>query len=302
MNINDFKKWLKSWDSGEFDFTEALSDSKKEEIIDNVKSDPNHPWKSKKMDNVEKTEIKTFKRIYPLFVILLSGIIVSFLLYSALYLPAFGSIDSPAHNEVMDRYVENGIEETGAVNVVAGVILDYRAFDTLGESHVLFTATIAVFILLLTIKGENEPENEIKIIQKDTLLHSTANIIVPMVILYGIYVILNGHLGPGGGFSGGAVIGGGLILYALTYGFDKLDKFLNIKIYRIVVLCALCFYSLAKCYSFFCGANHLETIFGPGVPGMILSAGLILPLNLAVGIVVSLTMYGFYSIFQRGHI
>ena len=77
---------------------------------------------------------------------------------------------------------------------------------------------------------------------------------------------------------------------------------LNLRIYRIVVACALCFYSAAKCYSFYCGANHLETIFRTGTPGAIFSAGLILPLNIAVGIVVACTMYGFYSLFQRGRI
>ena len=43
-----------------------------------------------------------------------------------------------------------------------------------------------------------------------------------MIILYGIYVILNGHLSPGGGFSGGSIIGAGLILYAAAYGVDKM--------------------------------------------------------------------------------
>ena len=203
----------------------------------------------------------------------------------------------------MKRYVEKGMEETGAVNVVAGVILDYRAFDTLGESHVLYTATTAVFILLLCLTGNNdESEEDKKITQSDPLLRSTARIVVPLVIVYGIYVIFNGHLGPGGGFAGGSVIGGGLILYALAYGFEPLDKVLNLKVFRIVVLCALCFYSFAKCYSFFCGANHLETIFKTGIPGRIFSAGLIMPLNVAVGTVVACTMYGFYSIFQRGKI
>ena len=46
----------------------------------------------------------------------------------------------------------------------------------------------------------------------------------------------------------------------------------------------------------------MQTVFSPGTPGMIFSAGLILPLNLAVGIVVACTMYGFYSVFQRGRV
>lgn len=52
------------------------------------------------------------------------------------------------NNEVSQRYIEKGLQETGAVNIVTGMILDYRAFDTLGESHVLFIATCTVLILL----------------------------------------------------------------------------------------------------------------------------------------------------------
>ena len=300
MKKSDIRAWLKSWDAGEFDFTAALPQNYSDPNANAGNTD--HPWKLEPVDRLEQGEIRSFRKIYPVFAVVLCCIMISFLLLTVANLPTFGSPDSPAHNEVMERYVEKGMAETGAVNVVAGVILDYRAFDTLGESHVLYTAATAVFILLLNLHGSGEPEKEKKIIQSDPLLRGTARIIVPLVIVYGIYVIFNGHLGPGGGFSGGAVIGGGLILYAIAFGFEPLDRFLNLKIYRMVVLCALCFYSFAKCYSFFCGANHLETIFSPGTPGMIFSAGLILPLNVAVGIVVACTMYGFYSIFQRGRI
>ena len=161
---------------------------------------------------------------------------------------------------------------------------------------------MAVLILLLSARERPEPKKQARIMQADPILRQTARIIVPMAILYGVYVIFNGHLGPGGGFSGGAVIGGALILYAIAFGFEGLEKVLSLKVYRAVVLCSLCFYSLAKCYSFYCGANHLETVFKPGTPGAIFSAGLILPLNIAVGLVVACTMYGFYSLFQRGRI
>ena len=64
--------------------------------------------------------------------------------------------------------------------------------------------------------------------------------------------------------------------------------------------CALAFYSLAKSYSFFMGANHLDSHIPLGTPGDILSAGLILPLNIAVGAVVAWTMYSFYTLFRKG--
>lgn len=71
---------------------------------------------------------------------------------------------------------------------------------------------------------------------------------------------------------------------------------------QTVVLCSLGFYCLAKSYSFYTGANHLHSIISPGTPGRILSAGLILPLNVAVGFVVCCTMYSFYMYFRRGEL
>ena len=98
------------------------------------------------------------------------------------------------------------------------------------------------------------------------------------------------------------MVGGALILCATAFGFECVQRVLTLKRFRTVVLCALSAYSLLKCYSFFCGANGMETIFSAGTPGKVFSSGLILPLNLAVGAVVACTMYGFYSLFKRGRI
>lgn len=301
MKKSSLKAWLRQWDAGGFDFIEAGT------------ADQTAPCRKKdhaladlgdsSVDKLRAGELSAYRKVYPVMSVILAVTIIGFLFATVAELPAFGIADAPAHNEVMERYVEEGMEETGAVNTVAGVILDYRAFDTLGESHVLFTAVIAVLILLLSVgEGEKESRLENSVLQRDLILRVTAMIVVPVVIVFGIYVIFNGHLGPGGGFSGGAIIGAGLVLYCTAFGFERLEKFLNLKSYRIIVLCALCFYSVSKCYSFFCGANHIETFISPGTPGRIFSAGLILPLNIAVGIVVACTMYGFYSVFKRGRI
>jgi multicomponent Na+:H+ antiporter subunit B len=290
---------IRRWDADSFDLTDRLpvSPPLPEDDHAGVGEDPADYSRSTQL------QLRRFDRLYPWMAALLCAVMIAFLLLAVLELPAFGAADAPPQNEVAERYISRGMEETGAVNVVAGVILDYRAFDTLGESHVLYTAALAVMILLVTTRHLEEESEAVRgILERDTILRRTARILVPVVLLFGLYIIFNGHLGPGGGFSGGAVIGGALILYAIAFGFEKLEKVLNLRIYRIVVACALCFYSAAKCYSFYCGANHLETIFRTGTPGAIFSAGLILPLNIAVGIVVACTMYGFYSLFQRGRI
>lgn len=74
---------------------------------------------------------------------LLAGIIVLFS-FTVAEMPTFGSPDNPTFNEVPQRYLEQGVAETGAVNIVSSVIIDYRAFDTLGEATVLFVAIAAV--------------------------------------------------------------------------------------------------------------------------------------------------------------
>ncbi len=58
-------------------------------------------------------------------------------------MPEFGAADAPVQNEVAARYIEQTTEDTGAVNAISAIIMDYRAFDTLGEVTVLFVAIAA---------------------------------------------------------------------------------------------------------------------------------------------------------------
>ena len=93
----------------------------------------------------------------------------------------------------------------------------------------------------------------------------------------------------------------GLILYLNAFGFAKTERFFTAKTYRRMSFCALACYSLAKSYSFYTGANHIESIVPLGTPGAILSSGLILLLNICVGVVVAGTMYTFYAMFRKGN-
>ena len=301
MKRQRFKTWLRQWQEDEFDFTDRTMGELHPSIPQEPESDDE--WQHQPIRRIYEGELRVFRPLFSYMAVVLAFVMVFFLMRAAIELPDFGSADSPAATgDVVKRYVEKGMTETGAVNIVAGVILDYRAFDTLGESHVLFTASIAVFILLLQSTPEKEKEKERRILQQDLILRKTTQVLIPLLVMFGIYVLLNGHLGPGGGFSGGAIIGSSFILYSLAYGPERLSSVINMKTYRGIVVCSLLFYSLSKCYSFFCGANGYHTIFGPGTPGRIFSAGLILPLNVAVGMVVACTMYGFYTIFKQGRL
>lgn len=258
----------------------------------------------------DNRKLKVFQTLYRVTAVLFCLAFISIMLVAVSWLPENGSPSSPHNNEVSARYIEQGLQETGAVNIVTGMILDYRAFDTFGESNVLFAATIAVMILLRfdpadkssaeLRRAKAELDDRIYEPKNDVILQRVAGFLVPLILLFGIYIILNGHLSPGGGFSGGAIMGAGLILYLNAFGFAKTERFFNEKTYRWTCFFALSFYCLAKSYSFFTGANHLESHIPLGTPGAILSSGLILPLNICVGLVVACTMYAFYALFRKG--
>ena len=310
------KETFRSWINGETDPIEELLDSWEE-------SDPDREERK----SLSKERIRTFMeqpgelsavrqirnrytRIYYIVAVLSCIFLSVVLLYTVSLMPGLGKVN-PRATEVSDRYIEKGVEETGAVNAVAGMILDYRAFDTLGESHVLFTALICVMILL-RVDSKNQRQGfedyyatmseTYFASEKDTILKTIGIFLVPCIFIYGIYVLLNGQNSPGGGFSGGAIMGAAMIIFTSAFGFDRVDRFFTLKLQTYVTFVALSFYSFAKGYVFFTGANGLENHIPKGTPGAILSGGLILPLDVAVGLVVACTMFGFYSLFRRGQI
>jgi multicomponent Na+:H+ antiporter subunit B len=252
----------------------------------------------------DNTGVRRFEKLYRFCSVLFCLLLVFVLLLGVSYLPKFGHEENPVNNEVSARYIEQGLQETGAVNIVTGMILDYRAFDTLGESHVLFLATCTVLILLRRDKKKDQEtardNDRIYEPKNDVILQTVARILVPCIEIFGIYVILCGHLGPGGGFSGGAICGAGLILYLNAFGFAKTERFFTGKTYKVMCFGALACYSLAKTYSFYTGANHIESVIPLGTPGAIFSSGLILLLDICVGLVVTGTMYTFYVMFRKG--
>ena len=314
--IKNLIETLKYWYNNDSELSNTFLESS-DILIDDSNDSSKHKNKEKLKillalhpeTKTEKFIIKSYKRLYAILSVIICCFLIFVLLLTVSHLPKFGEYDVPTNNEVADRYINEGLEETGAINIVAGMILDYRAFDTLGESHVLFTAVCCVFILLKTTKNKTNYEIELLAEKNDDKIYKSENdiilktivfIIFPILLIFGLYIMLNGHLGPGGGFSGGAVTGAGIILYSYAFGYKKVRRFFNERTFKIVSFIALCFYSLSKTYSFFTGANHIESIISKGIAGQILSSGLILPLNIAVGFVVACTMFGFYSVFKRG--
>ena len=315
--VQGLKEWFSRWLKDDIELLEHVSDavempdSPREELKKQRKEFRRKIFERSATDIIIRTEQKGFYAMYLTVAIISCVVLIGVLLFTVANIPRYGE-ENPHTVEVVERYIEHGLDETGAVNIVSGMILDYRAFDTLGESHVLFTALVCVMILLMldkkTIRG-GHLDSYYKVkqdtyfdISKDAIIRLVGTLLVPSIILFGIYVLLNGQNGPGGGFSGGAIMGAALIMFATAFGFDAVDRVFSAKTLSLASFFSLAFYSFAKGYVFFTGANGLENHIPKGVPGAILSGGLILPLNIAVGMVVACTMYGFYSLFKRGSI
>lgn len=91
--------------------------------------------------------------IVPLFV---AGSVGAALIYGTFSLPPFGIADAPIHQHTVPHYLQQSVPETTVVNVVTSVLADYRSFDTLGETTVIFTAGIGVMLLLWGRRGQKD--------------------------------------------------------------------------------------------------------------------------------------------------
>ena len=118
-----------------------------------------------------------------------------------------------------ESYVKLVPQELGAPNVITGILLTYRAFDTLGEVAVLCMVAASVGLVL----GSRRPQSREDSAEPDEarpsseIVQTGAQILVPLISIFAAYIIMNGHLSAGGGFQGGAVIASGVLLMLLAF-------------------------------------------------------------------------------------
>ncbi|MCX7988361.1 MAG: hypothetical protein N2647_02835 [Thermodesulfovibrio sp.] len=90
-------------------------------------------------------------KVFALIIVIMTG---GALVYSTLDMPDWGDPNSPASLHISPRYIEKTIEETATPNAVTSVLADYRGYDTLGETTVIFTAAVVCILLLRRIEDD----------------------------------------------------------------------------------------------------------------------------------------------------
>jgi len=141
--------------------------------------------------------------------------------FAALLFNLYLSFDgSNELNKTATYYAEKGPDELGSANLVTSVVVTYRGLDTLGEVTILFlVASIIGFFL----RSKNTfPVRKLR--ETSELLETGTALLVPLIFTLGIYVFINGHLSPGGGFQGGAIIASGTLLFFLADPYKNAGK------------------------------------------------------------------------------
>ena len=124
------------------------------------------------------------------------------------------------------------------------------------------------------------------------IVKKTTQLIVGMIFIYGIYVVVHGHLTPGGGFAGGVVIAGSLILITLAYGVDFMNLIKEESETTIVENLATIMVILVAVAGFLFGTKIFFNNFLPkGIVGDLISAGVLPLYNIFIGTEVAASIF-----------
>jgi len=202
------------------------------------------------------------KRI--LAILFVSGL-AALLLYAVALLPPMGDADNPTNQHIAPRYLERGPEEAGTRNIVAGVLLNYRGYDTMAEVAVFSAALAGVFAVL----GRGRKRIGTTFIDGSGVEFSVvskiaAAALIPLIILVSLYTIVHGLELPGGGFQGGAAIGAGVMVSTLAFGFGRAQHRMPHHTRIILEGTAISAFFLVGTVAVISGANFL-TYTLPGI-------------------------------------
>jgi len=246
------------------------------------------------------------------------------LLYGTGEFPDWGDPDSPASLHLSNYYIEKAVEETQVPNLVTAVLADYRGFDTMFETAVVFCAGLACFLLLRDFREKKERfyrhtptgvilhvKNSKKILKtgkefehmdkdwvpSDLIIKTVCRILIPFIQIYALYVVAHGDFSPGGGFQGGVIFSASLILLAISYDLKTLLRRIKEKVFGIYAALGVLIYVGIGAICMPMGGSFLDysklVPLVPGDPHHIRALGM-LGVEIGVGIAVTAAMVIIY--------
>jgi len=220
-------------------------------------------------------------------VLVLVIILGSVLIYGSLEFPPWGDPASPASSHLSPYYIEKSLEDTSVPNLVTAVLADYRGYDTMFETIVIFAAGMACIFLLrssgkeesgtrlyrhiptgITLRIEKKsafPEKSEAFeridsvwVPHDLIVKTTCRLIVPFIQIFGLYVIAHGHHSPGGGFQGGVILGAALILFAISFNLRSAIRRMGERLTLMLSTLGVFIYAGTGVVCMLVGMNYLD--------------------------------------------
>lgn len=206
--------------------------------------------------------------------------------------PRWGDPNSPASTHGSPLIIENVLEQTAVPNIVSALLADYRGYDTMFETAVVFTAAMAVFFILRMLGCEMPGQKLYRHLETGILIRTSRRVkiplgssfkrvesvtqrydfitakisrmLVPFLQIYAFYVIAHGHYSPGGGFQGGVVLGASWILLALSHDLQTAcDRYTETKMF-VLVAAGVLLYAGTGVLAMFYGGEFLNyEVLGP---------------------------------------
>ncbi|HYZ28069.1 MAG TPA: MnhB domain-containing protein [Thermoleophilaceae bacterium] len=198
-------------------------------------------------------------------------------------LPGFGHYGGPY------GYVLNGVAVTQrhATNLVSAVNFDYRAFDTLGEEFILFTATTGLILILRLTREESRSSRPAQREDTSEALRGLALAFVAAMIVLGGYVVAHGAITPGGGFQGGVILACSAFLVFLAGEAIAMKRVAPEKLLEFADATGAAGFALIGIGGLVFAGVFFENFLDLGKPGSLNSAGTIPLVSISVGIEVA---------------
>ena len=247
---------------------------------------------------------KTSRTGFKLFAGVVAVATGAFLLSALPDFPDWGDPQSPVNSRVAPYYIENTIADAHVPNIVTSVLADYRSFDTLLETIVVFIACIAIYSIMrvdsaksiidepdiITAPPAYDPTDSL-------IIRQASRIMVPFMQLFALYVIAHGHYSPGGGFQGGVILGASVILLCISFDLKFVLRQWTEKKIMLLTALGVLIYAAVGLACIFMGGEYLNyDALDPILPGerdYARSHGILL-VEIGVGVTVMFSMIGIY--------
>jgi multicomponent Na+:H+ antiporter subunit B len=205
-----------------------------------------------------------------------------------------GDLPSLYNDFAREFYQEFGFLYSGSANLVTAIYLDFRLLDTLFEAGILLIAVTGVSWIAQHDNVEHNPLFMLDRFKIPELFVSLARVIYPLVLLFGIYVVFNGHLAPGGGFQGGAILATALLIlyYIDLKKKTNLQLVFTIEKWLYLILIAISMLSFVTRGQWF-------TNFAPVDSETLTKSIFLITLNLIIGAKVALGLTAIFIAFLK---